>query len=184
MKSDEIHFEIHFARNTKITCWTGNSGLETEIMGTSNHLRITHKVWILYLCLSAYTFWGRWLAENYRVYALVQNVGPKNNFPQGVCNWVHTPILTIFSSSIHHVFFGFQVSSPTAGESNVEKKPSLDTSLKLITATIQGMKHWNQYKDKTHLMFEIIGMKKLLILNSANSDRRKMLIISHTFIII
>ncbi len=85
------------------------------------------------------------------------------------------------------MFIGFQASSTTAGESdpgfNV-KKPSLDTSLKLITATIQGMKHWNQYKDKTHLMFEIIGMKKLSILVSTLriQKRKKILIISHTSI--
>ncbi len=55
----------------------------------------------------------------------------------------------------------FQTPSTTAGgsaqEVHAEKKTSLDSSLKVITATIQGMKHWNQYKDKSHLMFEVIG---------------------------
>lgn len=38
-----------------------------------------------------------------------------------------------------------------------QQKPQHETSLRVITAVIRGMKHWSQYKDKVPMLFEIFA---------------------------
>ncbi|XP_018610744.2 spermatogenesis-associated protein 22 [Scleropages formosus] len=37
-------------------------------------------------------------------------------------------------------------------------KPVVENSLRILTATIEGMKHWSQYKDRMHILFEVFGV--------------------------
>ena len=37
------------------------------------------------------------------------------------------------------------------------KKQEVDNTLRLLTATIEGMKYWSQYSTTLPLLFEIIG---------------------------
>ncbi|CAG5877462.1 unnamed protein product [Menidia menidia] len=39
----------------------------------------------------------------------------------------------------------------------VSAKPAFENSLRILTAVINGMKHWSQFKDKVPYLFEIFG---------------------------
>lgn len=39
-----------------------------------------------------------------------------------------------------------------------DKKKEMDHSLRVLTATVEGMKHWSQYQATLPMLFEIIGM--------------------------
>ena len=47
---------------------------------------------------------------------------------------------------------------------NSSQRPSSSktaaSSVRVLTATARGMEHWSQYKDYTHLLFEVFGMIK------------------------
>ena len=51
----------------------------------------------------------------------------------------------------HHTMQGAQ----TGGPMTVIKKSK--PSLRMLTATAQGMKHWAKYKTHTPLLFEVFG---------------------------
>lgn len=36
-------------------------------------------------------------------------------------------------------------------------KPTIENSLRILTAVIDGMRHWSQFKDKVPYLFEIFG---------------------------
>lgn len=36
-------------------------------------------------------------------------------------------------------------------------KPAIENSLRILTAVIDGMRHWSQFKDKVPYLFEIFG---------------------------
>lgn len=38
-----------------------------------------------------------------------------------------------------------------------QQKPSRETSMRVITAVIEGMKHWSQYKNRVPMLFEIFA---------------------------
>ena len=38
-----------------------------------------------------------------------------------------------------------------------EQKPDADKTLKVITATIEGMKHWVRYKNTAPMIFQLVG---------------------------
>ena len=38
-----------------------------------------------------------------------------------------------------------------------ERKPDTDKTLKVITATIEGMKHWVRYKNTAPMIFQLVG---------------------------
>ena len=42
-------------------------------------------------------------------------------------------------------------------------KTPVDNSLKLITATVAGMKHWNRFRDQLPVLFEIFGTNNLYL---------------------
>ena len=42
-------------------------------------------------------------------------------------------------------------------EVKIERKAEVDSSLKVITATVEGMKHWVQYKNTAPMLFQLIG---------------------------
>lgn len=42
-------------------------------------------------------------------------------------------------------------------EVKVERKTEPDDTLKVVTATIEGMKHWNQYKHIAPMLFHLTG---------------------------
>ncbi|XP_026859897.2 spermatogenesis-associated protein 22 [Electrophorus electricus] len=60
--------------------------------------------------------------------------------------------------------FGTSRSVSNAGQQEVTKKsvvskakPSSEKSLRILTAVIEGMRHWSQYKDKVPMLFEIFA---------------------------
>ncbi|XP_076867290.1 spermatogenesis-associated protein 22 [Brachyhypopomus gauderio] len=60
--------------------------------------------------------------------------------------------------------FGASGRESNAGQQEVTKKPvvleakpSNEKSLRILTAVIEGMKHWSQYKDKVPMLFEIFA---------------------------
>uniref|UniRef100_A0A3B3Q7W6 Spermatogenesis associated 22 n=1 Tax=Paramormyrops kingsleyae TaxID=1676925 RepID=A0A3B3Q7W6_9TELE len=38
-----------------------------------------------------------------------------------------------------------------------QMKPATDNSLRILTAVIEGMKHWSQFKDRAPFLFEVFG---------------------------
>uniref|UniRef100_A0A3P8SML0 Spermatogenesis associated 22 n=1 Tax=Amphiprion percula TaxID=161767 RepID=A0A3P8SML0_AMPPE len=42
-------------------------------------------------------------------------------------------------------------------ETQVELKPAIENSLRILTAVIDGMRHWSQFKDKVPYLFEIFA---------------------------
>lgn len=38
-----------------------------------------------------------------------------------------------------------------------ERRPAAENSLRILTAVINGMRHWGQFKDKVSILFEIFG---------------------------
>uniref|UniRef100_A0A3B1KLC5 Spermatogenesis associated 22 n=1 Tax=Astyanax mexicanus TaxID=7994 RepID=A0A3B1KLC5_ASTMX len=42
-------------------------------------------------------------------------------------------------------------------EKSTETKPGPENSLRILTAVIEGMKHWSQFKDKVPMLFEIFA---------------------------
>lgn len=39
----------------------------------------------------------------------------------------------------------------------LQEKAPAKKSLRILTAVVEGMKHWSQFKDKVPMMFEIFG---------------------------
>ncbi|XP_047463160.1 spermatogenesis-associated protein 22 isoform X2 [Mugil cephalus] len=46
---------------------------------------------------------------------------------------------------------------PTQTQKTFPKKPAIDASLRILTAVIDGMRHWSQFKDKVSYLFEIFA---------------------------
>lgn len=38
-----------------------------------------------------------------------------------------------------------------------EIRPTAENSLRILTAVINGMRHWSQFKDRVSFLFEIFG---------------------------
>ena len=48
-------------------------------------------------------------------------------------------------------------------EVKAERKPDADRTLKVITATIEGMKHWAQYKNTAPMLFQLVGKQTIVL---------------------
>uniref|UniRef100_A0A3B4UX31 Spermatogenesis associated 22 n=1 Tax=Seriola dumerili TaxID=41447 RepID=A0A3B4UX31_SERDU len=50
-----------------------------------------------------------------------------------------------------------QTTRPTKTQETFPKKPAPENSLRILTAVIDGMRHWSQFKDKVSYLFEIFA---------------------------
>ncbi|XP_034033294.1 spermatogenesis-associated protein 22 [Thalassophryne amazonica] len=46
---------------------------------------------------------------------------------------------------------------PQQTQSKISRKPAVENSLRILTAVIDGMRHWSQFKDKVPYLFEIFA---------------------------
>ncbi|XP_072230520.1 uncharacterized protein [Leuresthes tenuis] len=50
-----------------------------------------------------------------------------------------------------------QTAKPAKAQETFSEKPAIENSLRIMTAVIDGMKHWSQFKDKVPYLFEIFA---------------------------
>ncbi|XP_075343517.1 uncharacterized protein spata22 [Odontesthes bonariensis] len=50
-----------------------------------------------------------------------------------------------------------QTAKPAKAQETFSEKPAIENSLRILTAVIDGMKHWSQFKDKVPYLFEIFA---------------------------
>ncbi|XP_033954220.1 spermatogenesis-associated protein 22 isoform X2 [Pseudochaenichthys georgianus] len=50
-----------------------------------------------------------------------------------------------------------QAARQTHNQDKVAQKPAFETSLRILTSVINGMRHWSQFKDKVPYLFEIFA---------------------------
>lgn len=46
---------------------------------------------------------------------------------------------------------------PTSSQGKLPTKPAVENSLRILTAVIEGMRHWSKFKDRVPYLFEIFG---------------------------
>lgn len=62
---------------------------------------------------------------------------------------LYTDVKKLEKWSVHHLFFVQRDSFP--------EKPAVENSLRILTAVVDGMRYWSQFKDKVSCLFEIFG---------------------------
>ncbi|KAL4608769.1 spermatogenesis-associated protein 22 [Arapaima gigas] len=99
--------------------------------------------------------------QNLQLHSLPQR--PKPN-PPASCNQLQNLRWCLKSPSQSNLFKEDhlkEISNKTTSlskKSQLGMKPVVENSLRILTATIEGMKHWSQNKDRAPMLFEVFGI--------------------------